>query len=179
MRTCRRCGASEEHKPFYANGKNICKSCWCTKVAEDRDKLRAKGLCIGCRIPSPDGSLCTACKEGHLRRYYANREEYNDKARDRRQRLKLDAFDAYGGPCCVCCGEKHSQFLTIDHVAQDGAAHRQKLRAESGWANTRSAMCGATFYAWLKKHDYPEGFRVLCFNCNFAIGHFGKCPHRG
>ncbi len=21
-------------------------------------------------------------------------------------------------------------------------------------------------YTWLKAHDYPDGFQVLCFNCN-------------
>lgn len=25
---------------------------------------------------------------------------------------------------------------------------------------------------------YPAGFRLLCMNCNFAIGHFGSCPHQ-
>jgi hypothetical protein len=34
-------------------------------------------------------------------------------------------------------------------------------------------------YIWLRQRDWPPGYRVLCVNCNFAIGHFGKCPHQG
>jgi hypothetical protein len=32
-------------------------------------------------------------------------------------------------------------------------------------------------YHYLRKHNYPPGFRVLCHNCNMAFGHFGRCPH--
>lgn len=32
-------------------------------------------------------------------------------------------------------------------------------------------------YRWLRNHGYPLGFRVLCMNCNFALGKFGYCPH--
>jgi hypothetical protein len=29
----------------------------------------------------------------------------------------------------------------------------------------------------LRKNNHPPGYRVLCFNCNFAIYHLGSCPH--
>jgi hypothetical protein len=32
-------------------------------------------------------------------------------------------------------------------------------------------------YLWLKRNNYPTGFRVLCHNCNLAIGFYGYCPH--
>ena len=28
-----------------------------------------------------------------------------------------------------------------------------------------------------RKNNYPEGFQVLCSNCNFAKGKYGSCPH--
>lgn len=31
---------------------------------------------------------------------------------------------------------------------------------------------------WLKKNNYPPGFRVLCMNCNFSLGMRGYCPHQ-
>mgnify|MGYP001568273127 CR=1 FL=1 len=36
---------------------------------------------------------------------------------------------------------------------------------------------GSAFYRWLKQQGYPPGIRVLCFNCNCALGLFGYCPH--
>jgi len=32
-------------------------------------------------------------------------------------------------------------------------------------------------YEYLKSNNYPLGYRVLCMNCNFAIGVYGYCPH--
>lgn len=79
-------------------------------------------------------------------------------------------FRHYGGaePACSCCGEKHLQFLAIDHIAQDGAEHRRKIDSKGGY----------TFYNWLVQNGFPPGFRVLCHNCNMAIGIWGTCPHK-
>jgi len=38
---------------------------------------------------------------------------------------------------------------------------------------------GNRIHRWLKKHKYPDGFQVLCFNCN--VGKYlnkGTCPHK-
>jgi len=35
----------------------------------------------------------------------------------------------------------------------------------------------ATLYLWLEKQNYPEGFQVLCANCNTARTK-GVCPHQ-
>lgn len=32
-------------------------------------------------------------------------------------------------------------------------------------------------YHWIKRNGFPAGFRVLCLNCNFARGIYGRCPH--
>lgn len=34
------------------------------------------------------------------------------------------------------------------------------------------------FYDWLIKNDFPDGFRVLCYNCNMSLGFNGYFPHR-
>ena len=80
--------------------------------------------------------------------------------------LKKEVFSYYSGgtPCCACCGESHLEFLTIDHMNGDGAVHRKQIH------------CRNINY-WLRKNNYPGGFRILCFNCNWAFGHFGYCPH--
>lgn len=96
----------------------------------------------------------------HQKELAARQRTYN-------RRLKLAVFTAYGGPICCCCGETHLEFLTLDHIAGDGAVHRRKTRDNSGRG----------VYHDLKKHNYPPGFRVLCFNCNCSLGYFGYCPH--
>ena len=85
-----------------------------------------------------------------------------------RDGLKILVFTHYskGRPKCNCCREKCVQFLSIDHIKGDGAAHRRKV---SG---------GARLYKWLRDNGFPKGYQVLCFNCNFAKHAFGACPHK-
>lgn len=82
--------------------------------------------------------------------------------------LKLEVFSYYsnGKPKCACCGIYEIKFLSIDHIHDDGAEHRKKVPMSQ-------------LYRWLKRNNWPNGFQVLCMNCNFAKGHFGKCPHGG
>lgn len=79
--------------------------------------------------------------------------------------LKEAALRAYG-ECCRCCGETWPVFLTLDHLKNNGAAHRKKIHRRGG-----------SLYQWLKTHGYPEGFQVLCYNCNAAKHWKGECPH--
>lgn len=74
-------------------------------------------------------------------------------------------MDHYGREC-ACCGESQVLFLCLDHVENDGAAHRK----EQG--------TGSKFMEWVVKNNYPQGFQVLCWNCN-AGKHLngGICPH--
>jgi hypothetical protein len=82
----------------------------------------------------------------------------------RAQEIKREVIGHYGGRC-ECCGEREMTFLTIDHIEGGGERHRQKV----GW--------GTQFYRWLRKNEYPTGFRVMCHNCNFAL-RLGVCPHK-
>lgn len=81
---------------------------------------------------------------------------------------KIQALVKYGDLSCACCGESTLAFLTLDHIECGGQRHRKSLKKAKG---------GTHFYGWLKKNNYPEGYRILCFNCNCAIGAFGECPH--
>lgn len=78
-------------------------------------------------------------------------------------RDRLTALAAYGNRC-ACCGETRPEFLSIDHVNNDGAAHRREIGS-------------GNLPAWLRAHNYPAGFQVLCYNCNMAKAFFGSCPH--
>lgn len=84
-----------------------------------------------------------------------------------RWRIRLEAIAAYGG-VCRCCGESAPQFLTIDHIDNDGAAERKGDRTRTG----------TKFYLDLRRRGWPrDKYQLLCFNCNCAKGIFGACPH--
>jgi len=87
------------------------------------------------------------------------------------KKLKMQVLTHYGGspPKCDCCGDSNTEFLSIDHINGGGNQHRKELGL--GRAG------GYDFYMWLIKNNYPDGFRVLCFNCNHSLGAYGYCPH--
>jgi hypothetical protein len=62
------------------------------------------------------------------------------------------------------------EFLAIDHIDGGGEKHRRTI-------SDGKRLCGLSFYLWLKRNNWPSGFRVLCHNCNFSFGAYGYCPH--
>lgn len=93
------------------------------------------------------------------------RKNPEKRQRNRRkviEKLRLEVLTHYGGspPECVCCGETEIRFLTIDHIEGNGAKHRREIKISGGFG----------FYYWLKRNNFPEGFQVLCSNCNMAKG---------
>ena len=81
----------------------------------------------------------------------------------KRQRLKQQVIDHYGS-VCACCGESDLCFLNVDHIDGGGKQHR-KIIGNVG------------IYNWLRKHKFPNGFRILCANCNHGVAMHGTCPH--
>lgn len=81
-------------------------------------------------------------------------------------KLKLEVFEHYGGAACRCCNEQEVLLLTLDHIFDDGAAHRREVGNKS-------------MYLWAKQNGYPPIFEVMCFNCNCGRYHsgLGICPH--
>lgn len=84
--------------------------------------------------------------------------------------LKMETFSHYsnGAPKCSCCGEKRIQYLAIDHIF---GGHRAWMKRSS------KTGAGHTLWGWLKRNNFPSGYRVLCHNCNSSIGYYGYCPH--
>src|SRR5712692_10341183 len=89
------------------------------------------------------------------------------KRRARNFEIRKLVIEHYGG-ACACCGENTWEFLAIDHIAGGGVKHRRQIKRSSG----------SSFYAWLYTNKFPEGYQVLCHNCNNAKGFYGHCPHR-
>ena len=133
-------------------GLKICKKCQ-ERNATQAAKRKEKGQCSYCSNMAITGKRrCDECSQ---------------KNKCQKQLLRQEVFNAYGGPICNCCGETIDRFLTLDHVNNDGKEHRKKV-------GDTSVM------RWLKKNNFPPGFQVLCFNCNFGkYLNNGNCPHKG
>jgi len=106
--------------------------------------------------------------------YKNNKEVYQARNRRWYENLRIDTLRHYSPSItCVLCGFKDVRALTIDHIDGGGIKHRQEL------AKTGVRLPGTWyFYRWLRDSNYPEGYRVLCMNCQF-IAHFDKTgyPH--
>jgi hypothetical protein len=113
-----------------------------------------------------DKRRCRSCDRLYvLNAWNENRDRYNKMALIRLHALRVEVLNRYGGRC-ACCGESQYEFLSIDHINNDGAEHRREVGR------------GASICRWLKKNNYPAGFQVLCMNCNCAKGWYGMCPHQ-
>lgn len=93
-----------------------------------------------------------------------NRERYNQAKSEYRFRLKLEAIDHYsnGTRSCARCGfASDVDALQLDHIEDNGAAHRKEL----GIAG-RGIGAGTTMYERLRALGWMPGLQVLCANCN-------------
>ncbi|OLS16011.1 MAG: hypothetical protein RBG13Loki_0389 [Promethearchaeota archaeon CR_4] len=91
-------------------------------------------------------------------------------SKERLRQIRLTVLRHYSGfiPKCACCGENEIKFLAIDHINGGGTRHRKTM------VNGK----GGNMAAWLLKNGLPEGYQILCHNCNMAKGFWGSCPHK-
>ncbi len=94
----------------------------------------------------------------------ANPKKLAKTQRAYHQRLKAAVIEKYGGRC-KCCDEKAIQFLTVDHVHNNGKQERIKLG--SGYGIYRKL---------LRYKRVLKSYTILCFNCNIAKFVYGHCP---
>ncbi len=114
-------------------------------------------------------------KAKNKQHYYDNHDIILERGKEyhRRKVLKLrdNVIEHYGGKC-VCCGEAIPEFLTIDHMNNNGAKHREEIR-------TSRTGAGYSFYRWIIHNNYPNDLQLLCYNCNCGKHrNKGVCPHK-
>ena len=98
--------------------------------------------------------------------YKRNKEKVlkNQKIHRQKRRMRVISYYTNNKNCCSCCGEKTYEFLSIDHIVGGGTKHRKET--------------GVNVDRWIINNNFPIGFDILCQNCNFAKGLYGKCPHK-
>lgn len=141
-------------------------------------------VCIKCEQESPESNFYKdknrpngrypECKPCVLERRAAFFKRDSDRLKQNMRnytaRIRKRVLDHYGHKC-ACCGESTYEFLAIDHVNNDGFAHRREIFGGNQGKGSKS-MC-----VWLIKNNFPPGFQILCHNCNNAKGFYGECPH--
>ena len=96
-----------------------------------------------------------------------NRETIRARAAIKTRERKNEVIQLLDGARCACCGESRFEFMTVDHINGGGHQHR------------RSVGVGGKFYdTVLRDPDAKAKYRILCMNCNFALGIYGRCPRK-
>lgn len=159
IKTCSRCGKTKDQKDWHG------RQCWeCLLKYRKTWELRSV-------------DWIRENRKKHAARNIERAAQWNKENADKHRkhclayyyRLQDEAIQAYGGYKCACCGETEPLFMTLDHIANDGNEHRKKL----------GFLGGHLLYKWLKGHNYPSGFQVLCTNCNHGKHrNHGVCPHQ-
>jgi hypothetical protein len=158
MKLCRCCNTKRDMSSFYPHPSHTdglstqCRECIKAKnKAHYHVKLKGNPL------------YKRRVKEYAQQWYQKNITRERARISQNHKREREQCFERYGR-VCACCGEDRYEFLSLDHIAGNGAQHRREMKI------TKMAR-------WLIKNGFPEGFRVLCHNCNMALGQYGYCPH--
>lgn len=176
-----------------------CKKCGEFRPKSEFDKAAAKGaVCKPCLMAEPwlYKKTCPRCEKSKKLtgfhnlgktqyKYFACRDCEVSRTIQKRKKspirqsairrahyrkMKLQAYTAYGGFICRCCGETEESFLTLDHINNDGAEWRRAIFGRNR---------GAIPYEWCKANGYPPIFQVLCWNCQQGKRYNdGICPHQ-
>jgi len=111
-------------------------------------------------------------RQRRLEQNNRNRQKIRNRTKHYRALKKLAVYNYYcnGDIKCNCCGERRIEFLTLDHIYNNGGHHRKKNRN----------LTGHDLYYWIIRNNFPPIFQILCMNCNFAKGKDKDhlCPHQ-
>ncbi len=169
------CGESKVVRADWLKSRTA-KSCGCLNISKAwvDQPVPETAACRKCKQTFP---LTTANFYRHPKSKFGFRlicipcvkEIRNRLSRKDAGKLRRAALVHYSGdpPHCQCpggCDVTFMEFLSIDHIDGGGRQHRLEIK-------------GGNIYRWLRKNNYPKGYRVLCMNCNFSFGKYGRCPH--
>jgi hypothetical protein len=150
----------------YTNGTMRCPNCGCSEIkcltvehlngnGMKHRKITGFGLnfyrwIIRNNFPDDLTVLCMNCN--WIKREQKKNKDFLECIRHYSNRSKFSHIYT-----CAMCGIKDLRVLSIDHINGDGARQRKELGNGGGRSLAR----------WLKKRGYPEGYQILCMNCQF------------
>ena len=147
LREAKSCGKNDcyqalhgrpRHKRREVDGRIRCPTCG-KDVPTDGFRMRGNGYVA---------SSCHSCEQ---KRFGVYGKEYEKR---RRSLIKAIVFQGYGSRC-ACCGCDDEEVLQLDHVNNDGAEERQRIRSSDS-------------YVLAIAEGFPGRYQLLCANCNFS-----------
>ena len=167
---------SSKKDEYYSS----CKDCYRKRMGATKRRKREKqtihgivrwcGRCKKYKLKSTFGSnkyyadnFNVQCKECSIKDTRTEVSKRNHKGRRQEERFIVLRNYSNNKLECNCCGEKIYEFLSLDHTDGGGNKHRKKI---------------GNVFRWIIKNNFPDGFQVLCYNCNLAKGFYGICPHK-
>ena len=96
-------------------------------------------------------------KEVQARYREKNRAKINAYHSLERLKVKQTILGRYGSEC-VLCGFNDMRALQLDHLNDNGSEERKALGSQK--------FSGVKFYRYLIKQGLPDGYQILCANCN-------------
>jgi len=111
----------------------------------------------------PKGNLSPNWKGGRKAAQHRSdlkrKKQQRIRSRLRYQPHKLVALSHYskGRPRCAYCGIDDIDVLCIDRIAGGDKRYWEQRKAQGELLFTAD---------WLKENEYPEGYQILCYNCN-------------
>lgn len=174
-------------KPYSWGGHNVVgngkrdglKTSQIGQSAAERDMRKCK-VCLKV-LPLEDFPLytggrhrhrCHVCHKQIVRnisagKYITYHEQALLRTKNRYIRHRSEVLAHYGNEC-ACCGESEPLFLAVDHINNDGSEHRR----------SKDRSSHNNMYGWLVRNGFPDGFQILCSNCNHGKHrNGGTCPH--
>lgn len=134
----------------------ICKDCG----EKDVDKLCPDNRCyMGVK------RLCKSCAAKRVRGYRQKTDKYRKSKQRSDFNLRIKVLNYYGHRCTIC-GEHRYEFLAIDHINNDGAAHKRSLGNKDSSSVLRDII----------KNNYPNTYQILCHNCNASKQYYKRNP---
>jgi len=93
-------------------------------------------------------------KEWYAKHAELSRKRCREANRERRRKILLHYSN--NTLTCKLCNFSDVRALCLDHINNNGAEERRRSKKPTG----------NSFYSYLIKQGFPEGYQVLCANCN-------------
>jgi len=116
--------------------------------------LHGQSVCLQCvrKISTKPGENCQETR--HLITYQKNATRTNRRRGDVWKEALIWYSDS-NPPKCVVCSFNDIRALQLDHIKGNGAVFRRE----------HPHLVSKSLALWLRKCNWPEGYRVLCANC--------------
>ena len=95
-----------------------------------------------------------------LKHQVGYRVKYNLK-----KKIEVLSFYSDGSLQCKSCGFNDLRALSIDHINGGGSRHREIMKGDT--------------YGWLRRNNFPDGYQVLCMNCQWIKRQVNRECYKG